>query len=30
MAIIKCPNCNEDVSNKSTECVHCGKKLVHI
>lgn len=28
MAIIKCPNCNEDVSNKSTECVHCGKKLV--
>lgn len=28
MAIIKCPNCNEDVSDKSMECVHCGKKLV--
>lgn len=28
MAMIKCTNCNENISDKSTECVHCGKKLV--
>ena len=25
MAIIKCPNCNEDISDKSIKCVHCGE-----
>lgn len=24
MAMIKCPNCNGDVSDKATKCVHCG------
>ncbi len=28
MAMIKCPNCNEDISDKSVKCVHCGKQLV--
>ena len=28
MAMIKCPKCNEDVSDKSTKCVHCGHVLI--
>lgn len=24
MAMIKCPNCNEDISDKAMKCVHCG------
>ncbi len=27
MAIIKCPNCNEDISDKALKCVHCGYEL---
>ena len=26
--MIKCPKCNEDVSDKSTKCVHCGHILI--
>lgn len=28
MAMIKCPKCNEEISDKSTKCVHCGEVLV--
>lgn len=28
MAMIKCPKCNEDISDKSTKCVHCGHVLI--
>ncbi len=28
MAMIKCPKCNEDVSDKSTKCIHCGHVLI--
>lgn len=28
MAMIKCPKCNEDISDKSTKCVHCGYVLM--
>ena len=27
MALIKCPECNKDVSDKSQQCVHCGYPL---
>ena len=27
MALIKCPNCGNDVSDKAFECPQCGKKL---
>lgn len=28
MAMIKCPECNEDISDKAEECIHCGYKLI--
>lgn len=28
MAIIKCPHCGNDVSDKATSCIHCGSSLV--
>lgn len=28
MAMIKCPNCMEDISEKAKKCVHCGCELV--
>lgn len=28
MAMIKCPKCNEEISDKSKKCVHCGYVLV--
>ncbi len=28
MAMIKCPKCNEEISDKSTKCVHCGEVFV--
>lgn len=28
MAMIKCPKCAEDVSDKSAKCVHCGHVLI--
>ena len=27
MALIQCPNCNKDISNKATKCPQCGYKL---
>lgn len=27
MALIKCPECGQDVSDKSTQCIHCGYPL---
>ncbi len=27
MALIKCPSCNQDVSDMASECVHCGRNL---
>ena len=27
MALIKCPECNKEISNKSNTCVHCGYKF---
>jgi hypothetical protein len=27
MALIKCPHCGQDVSDKATKCVHCGTSL---
>ena len=24
MALIKCPECNKEISDKSNTCVHCG------
>ena len=27
MAIIKCPECGQDVSDKTKKCIHCGYKL---
>lgn len=27
MAIIKCPECNNDISDTSNNCIHCGYKL---
>lgn len=28
MAMIKCPKCDEEVSDKAEKCVHCGHKLI--
>lgn len=28
MAMIQCPNCGGDISDKATKCVHCGYELV--
>lgn len=28
MAIIRCPKCSEDISDKSPKCVHCGHILI--
>lgn len=28
MAMIKCPKCNKDISDKSEKCVHCGNVLI--
>ena len=34
MALIKCPECGKEVSDKSDKCIHCGypfeKKYIHI
>lgn len=27
MALIKCPECGKDISNKSKQCIHCGFPL---
>lgn len=27
--IIKCPNCNEEISSKAFKCVHCGAEFIH-
>ena len=27
MSLIKCPECNKEISNKSTYCIHCGFPL---
>jgi hypothetical protein len=27
--IIKCPNCNEEISSKAFRCVHCGAEFTH-
>ena len=27
MALIKCPNCGEEISDKAEKCVHCGAEL---
>lgn len=28
MALIKCPECGKDVSDKSVQCIHCGYPLL--
>lgn len=28
MAMIKCPKCNEEISDKAEKCVHCGSVLI--
>ena len=28
MPLIKCPNCNEEISDKADKCIHCGAELV--
>lgn len=28
MALIKCTECNNDVSDKSSQCIHCGNPMV--
>lgn len=30
MAIIKCPECGQDVSDKAASCIHCGAPLNHM
>lgn len=27
MALINCPNCGKEISDKATTCIHCGKIL---
>ena len=27
MALIKCPECGQDVSDKAIQCIHCGYPL---
>lgn len=28
MAIIKCSNCGQDISDRAKKCVHCGQKII--
>ena len=28
MAMIKCPECGQEISNKAKKCVHCGKVII--
>ena len=28
MALIKCPECGKEISDKSEKCIHCGFPLV--
>ena len=28
MSLINCPECGEQISEKATECVHCGASLI--
>lgn len=28
MAMIKCPECGQEISDKAKKCVHCGKILI--
>lgn len=30
MALIKCPECGKEISDKSTNCIHCGYPLEHL
>ena len=30
MALIKCPECKKDISDKATACIHCGYPIVNI
>lgn len=30
MALIKCPECGKDISNKAPQCIHCGYPLQEI
>jgi len=30
MALIKCPDCSKDVSDKAATCIHCGSPLKEI
>ena len=30
MALIKCPECGKEISNKSEACIHCGFPLIYI
>ena len=27
MALIKCPNCNHEITNTVKKCIHCGQKI---
>ena len=27
MALIKCSECGKEISDKATECIHCGNKV---
>ena len=28
MALINCPNCGKEISDKATACIHCGERLI--
>ena len=28
MALIKCPECGKEISDKSNQCIHCGYPLI--
>ena len=30
MALIKCPECGKEISDKSSACIHCGYPLANI
>lgn len=30
MALINCPECGKEISDKSKQCIHCGYPLEHI